>query len=165
MLVLTYRILVGIFFKNNIMGASKGLFELMGMHEIEVSNFLPTKKEVQTSSKHFITNLLDKGESDKIELLAQAKRLSEALDVITAELLKVIPLENFEAYGLKGTYRSGGDTINYSEDPIYTHIKKELDDRAELLKLALKQDLIDAYGNDVPKVSTTPRKSSLAISY
>jgi hypothetical protein len=87
------------------------------------------------------------------------------LDVINAELLKVIPQENFEAFGLKGTFRSGGETINYSEDAIYTMIKKDLYNRAELLKLALKQDVIDAYGNDVPKVSTTPRKSSLAISF
>ena len=147
------------------MGASKGLFELMGMQEIEVSNFLPTKKEIQLSSKSFITNILDKGESDKIELLAQAKRLGEALEVVTTELLKVIPQENFEAYGLKGTYRSGGETINYTDDEIYCELKKCLDERAEQLKMALKQDTFDAYGNQVPRVSTTPRKSSLAITF
>jgi len=147
------------------MGASKNLLMLMNQQEVESNNFLLTKKEIQFSSKKFITEILEAGEVDKFELLAQAKRIGEALDVINAELLKVIPQENFEAFGLKGTFRSGGETINYSEDAIYATIKKDLDDRAELLKLALKQDIIDAYGNDVPKVSTTPRKSSLAISF
>jgi len=144
---------------------SKDLFFMMREQEVQTSNFLPTKKEIQLSSQSFIKEILDAGEIDKFELLAQAKRMGEALDIINAELLKVLPQENFEAYGLKGTFRSGGDTINYAEDRIYAIIKKELDDRAELLKLALKQDMFDAYGNDVPKVSTTPRKSSLAISF
>jgi hypothetical protein len=144
---------------------SKDLFQLMRQQEIETQNFLPNKKEIQLSSKKFITDLLEAGEVNKYELLAQAKRMVEALDVINSELMKVIPQENFEEFGLKGTFRSGGDTINYSDDAIYTQLKADLDARAELLKLALKQDVIDAYGNDVPKVSTTPRKSSLAISF
>jgi hypothetical protein len=144
---------------------SKDLFFLMREQEVQTSNFLPTKKEIQLSSQKFISEILDAGEIDKFELLAQAKRMGEALDIINAELLKVLPQDNFEAYGLKGTFRSGGDTINYAEDAIYATIKKDLDDRAELLKLALKQDMFDAYGNEVPKVSTTPRKSSLAISF
>ena len=76
-----------------------------------------------------------------------------------------IPQENFESFGVKGTYRSGGETINYSEDEIYNQLKADLDARVELLKLAQKQDVFDAYGNEVPKVGTTPRKSSLAITF
>lgn len=144
---------------------SKDLFELMRQQEVQTMNFLPNKKEIQFSAKTFITDLLDAGEVDKFELLAQAKRMGEALEVINAELLKVLPQENFEAFGLKGTFRSGGETINYAEDPIYKQLKADLDARAELLKLAQKQTVIDAYGNDVPKVSTTPRKSSLAITF
>ena len=144
---------------------SKDLFLMMREQEIQTSNFLPNKKEIQFSAKNFITEILDAGETDKFELLAQAKRIGEALDVINAELMKVLPQENFEAYGLKGTFRSGGDTINYSDDAIYQQLKADLDARAELLKLALKQPVLDLYGNDVPKVSTTPRKSSLAISF
>jgi len=144
---------------------SKDLFMLMREQEIQTSNFLPNKKEIQFSAKTFITNVLEAGETDKYELLAQAKRMGEALDIINIELLKVLPQENFEAFGLKGTFRSGGDTINYAEDEIYATIKKDLDARTEQLKLAQKQDTFDAYGNQVPKVSTTPRKSSLAISW
>jgi len=144
---------------------SKDLFQLMREQEVQTQNFIPNKKEVQFSAKKFITEILEAGETDKYELLAQAKRMLEALDVINAELVKVLPQENFEAFGMKGTFRSGGDTINYSDDAIYTQLKADLDARAELLKLALKQDVIDAYGNEVPRVSTTPRKSSLAISF
>lgn len=144
---------------------SKDLFYLMRQQEIQTSNFLPNKKEIQFYAKNFITDILEAGETDKYELLAQAKRMGEALDIINTELLKVLPQENFEAFGLKGTFRSGGDTINYAEDEIYATIKKDLDARTEQLKLAQKQDTFDAYGNQVPKVSTTPRKSSLAISF
>ena len=144
---------------------SKDLFLMMREQEVQTSNFLPNKKEIQFSSKKFITDILDAGDTDKFELLAQAKRMQEALDVINSELMKVIPQENFEAFGLKGTFRSGGDTINYSDDEIYLELKRCLDERADLLKLAQKQEVADLYGNVVPKVSTTPRKSSLSISF
>jgi hypothetical protein len=144
---------------------SKDLFLMMQEQEIQTSNFVPTKKEIQTNSKKFITDLLDAGEVDKFELLSQSKRMLEAFEVINTEIMKVIPQENFEAFGLKGTFRNGGDTINYSDDEVYATLKADLDARAELLKLAQKQEVIDMYGNLVPKVSTTPRKSSLTISF
>jgi pantoate kinase len=142
---------------------SKDLFIMMREEEISTSNFLPTKKEIQLSSKKFAEKLIANGNLE--ELFAQALRLSESLNIITEVLKKSLPNENFEAFGLKGTYRSGGDTINYCDDEIYAALKVDLDNRVELLKLAIKQPVIDAYGNDVPKVSTTPRKSSLAISF
>jgi len=146
---------------------SKGLFELMRQQEIETQNFLPNKKEIQFSSKKFITNLLEEGNINKYELLSQAKRMSEALEVINEELLKVLPQENFEEFGLKGTFRNGGETISYKECEIWSDIQKELKEREELLKLALKSDkeIYDEAGVLVPKVSTTPRKSSLSISF
>ena len=146
---------------------SKDLFQLMREQEIQTQNFLPNKKEIQFSAQTFIKDLLDAGEIDKIELLAQAKRMGEALEVINAELLKVLPQENFEGYGLKGTFRSGGETINYKDCEVWSDINRELKEREELLKLALKShnEIYDAAGVQVPKVSTTPRKSSLAISF
>jgi len=144
---------------------SKGLFELMQQQEIQTSNFLPNKKEVEFASREFISDILDKGETDKLELLSQAKRMLVAIETVTDELMKLLPQENFEAFGLKGTFRNGGDTINYAEDEIYKELKRCLDERADLLKLAQKQEVADMYGNVVPKVSTTPRKSSLSISF
>jgi hypothetical protein len=146
---------------------SKDLFSLMRQQEIDTQNFLPNKKEIQFSAQTFIKDLLDAGETDKFELLAQAKRMGEALEVINAELLKVLPQENFEAFGLKGTFRSGGETINFKDCEVWSDINRELKEREELLKLALKSqnEIYDAAGVQVPKVSTTPRKSSLAISF
>jgi hypothetical protein len=146
---------------------SKDLFQLMREQEIQTSNFLPNKKEIQFSAQTFIKEVLDAGEIDKIELLAQAKRMGEALDVINAELIKVLPQENFEGYGLKGTFRSGGETINFKDCEVWTDINRELKEREDLLKLALKSqnEIYDAAGVQVPKVSTTPRKSSIAISF
>ena len=146
---------------------SKDLFQLMRQQEIETQNFLPNKKEIQLSAQTFIKEVLDAGEIDKIELLAQAKRMGEALDVINAELIKVLPQENFEGYGLKGTFRSGGETINFKDCEVWSDINRELKEREDLLKLALKSqnEIYDAAGVQVPRVSTTPRKSSMAISF
>jgi hypothetical protein len=146
---------------------SKDLFELMRQQEIETSNFLPNKKEIQFSATTFITNLIDGGEVDKYELLAQAKRMQEALDVITAKILDVVPQENFEAFGLKGTFRNGGETINYKDDFKWSEIKEKLSEREMLLKVALKSNstIYDDDGIEVTRVSTSPRKDTLAISW
>lgn len=144
---------------------SKDLFLMMREEEVATANFLPTKKELQQSSKDFALGLLESGEHNITEIYSQAARLKEAVSTIESVLKSGLPEENFEGYGLKGTYRSGGDTLNYSEDEVYRTLKADLDARVELLKLAQKQDVFDAYGNDVPKVSKTQRKSSLAISF
>ena len=140
---------------------------MMREQEVQTQNFLPNKKEVQFSATNFITNLIDGGEVDKYELLAQAKRMQEALDVITAKILEVMPQENFEAYGLKGTFRNGGETINYKDDFKWSEIKEKLSEREMLLKVALKSNstIYDDDGIEVTRVSTSPRKDTLAISW
>ena len=140
---------------------------MMREQEVQTQNFLPNKKEIQFSATTFITNLIDGGEVDKYELLAQAKRMQEALDVITAKILDVVPQENFEAYGLKGTFRNGGETINYKDDFKWSEIKEKLSEREMLLKVALKSNssIYDDDGIEVIRVSTSPRKDTLAISW
>jgi hypothetical protein len=146
---------------------SKDLFQLMREQEIQTQNFLPNKKEIKFSATKFITDVIDGGEIDKYELLAQAKRMQEALDVITAKILEVVPQENFEAFGLKGTFRNGGDTINYKDDFKWSEIKEKLNEREMLLKVALKSNssIYDDDGIEVTRVSTSPRKDTLAISW
>jgi hypothetical protein len=146
---------------------SKDLFQLMREQEIQTQNFLPNKKEIQFSATKFITDVIDGGEVDKYELLAQAKRMQEALDVITAKILEVVPQENFEAFGLKGTFRNGGETINYKDDFKWSEIKEKLSEREMLLKVALKSNssIYDDDGVEVTRVSTSPRKDTLAISW
>lgn len=146
---------------------SKGLFELMQMEEIETTNFLPTKKEVVKQTTNFITNILESGEYNIHELLSQSKRASESLEVINAEILKRLPQENFEAFGLKGTFRNGGEKLNFSEDHLVAELEKKLAQRKELVKTATKSDepIYDSEGLEVAKVSITQIKSSLSISF
>ena len=147
------------------MGASKNL--LMLMQEKELSNAFPSKKEIQLNAKKFVREILESGTIDKTELFVQSVRINEALSIVTESLKNEMPLENFEAFGIKGTYRNGGDTLSYKEDPIYSDIQKELKEREELLKVAYKSsnEIYDESGFLVPKVSSTPRKSSLTINY
>jgi hypothetical protein len=147
--------------------SNKDLFQMMREQEVQTQNFLPNKREIQFSATKFITDVIDGGEVDKYELLAQAKRMQEALDVITAKILEVVPQENFEAFGLKGTFRNGGETINYKDDFKWSEIKEKLNEREMLLKVALKSNssIYDDDGIEVTRVSTSPRKDTLAISW
>lgn len=149
------------------MGANSNLFLMLQEQSVETNNFLPTKKEIQFSAKSFVSNLLDAGETDKMELYAQAVRINEALQIVTDELKNSIPQENFEAFGIKGTYRSGGESLNYKEDVVYLELETKLKERAELIKVATKSKdtIYDSEGVEVTKVSSTQRKSSLAITF
>jgi hypothetical protein len=149
------------------MGANSNLFLMLQEQSVETNNFLPTKKEIQLSAKSFVSNLLDAGTTDKMELYAQAVRINEALQIVTDELKNSIPQENFEAFGIKGTYRSGGESLNYKEDLVYAELEAKLKERAELIKVATKSKdtIYDSEGVEVTKVSSTQRKSSLAISF
>ena len=149
------------------MGKSKNLFLMLQEQSVETNNFLPTKKEIQLSAKSFVSNLLDAGTTDKMELYAQAVRINEALQIVTDELKNSIPQENFECFGIKGTYRIGGESLNYKEDLVYAELEAKLKERAELIKVATKSKdtIYDSEGIEVTKVSSTQRKSSLAISF
>lgn len=146
---------------------SKDLFLMMREEEVATSNFLPTKKELKASSEKFAKKIINEGNHNIQEVYAQALRLKESLTEIESTLKANLKDENFEAFGLVGTYKSGGNTTNYKEDEKYLEIEQQLKHRKSLLDVALKSDLdfYDEEGVKVPKVSTTPRKSSLAISF
>ena len=149
------------------MGANSNLFLMLQEQSVETNNFLPSKEEIQLSAKSFVSNLLDAGETDKMELYAQAVRINEALQIVTDELKNSIPQENFESFGIKGTYRAGGESLNYKEDDVFLELETKLKERAELIKVATKSKdtIYDSEGVEVTKVSSTQRKSSLAISF
>ena len=124
-----------------------------------------TKKEAQKVGAKLVTDLLESGEVDKMQFTANLARLNEVISTAMTEVRKHIPEEKQTVLGVEFTPVNGGSTINYAEDPIYSQLKADLDARAELLKLAQKQDVLDMYGNEVLKVSTTPRKSSITIKF
>ena len=146
---------------------SKQLFEMMREQEIQTSNFLPTKKELVKQSTDFANKLMSDGNHNPIELLTQAKRMQESINAIFEVLKTKIPNENFEAFGVTGQFRNGGKTLNYSDCEIWQDLKQNITYREEILKLAYKSknEIYDAAGVLVPKVSATNRKDSLVLSF
>jgi hypothetical protein len=148
------------------MGANSETFlELRAQDFVTMYDASFTKKEAQKVGIKLVTDLLDNGNVDKMEFIANLARLSEVVGTAMTEARKHITEEKQTVMGVEFTPVNGGNIINYLEDPIYQQLKADLDARAELLKLAQKQSVIDMYGNDVPLVSTTPRKSSITIKF
>jgi len=125
-----------------------------------------TKKEAVLTGKRLVDNLLESGEIDPLIVWTNICRLKDVVNTADASFRDKIEIfEKTNINGVEFNHTNGGETVNYAEDPIYCQLKADLDARAELLKLAQKQTIIDAYGNDVPKVGTTPRKSSISVKY
>lgn len=125
-----------------------------------------TKKDAIKTGESLIENALEAGEVDIMQLGANLARLEQ---VVSSAMTKfrnhIVHNEKQVVLGVEFTPVNGGNTINYSEDEIWSTIKADLDARTEQLKMAQKQPTFDAYGNEVPKVSTTPRKSSITIKF
>jgi hypothetical protein len=125
-----------------------------------------TKKDAIKTGENLVKNALEAGEVDPMELLANLVRLEQVISsAVTTFRNHIVDEPKQTVLGVEFTPTNGGNTINYSDDPIYCELKKDLDSRVELLKLAQKQEVLDTYGNEVPKVSTTPRKSSITIKF
>lgn len=147
------------------MGANAVLFlenseQLASMYEPTF-----TKKDAILTGKRMVDNVIESGNIDKHQFMAQLCRLKEVVNSADSEMRKWLPDEKVTILGVEFTPVNGGNTIDYSEDSIYCQLKSDLDARVELLKLAQKQSIIDAYGNDVPKVGTTPRKNSITLKF
>ena len=125
-----------------------------------------TKKDAIKTGEALIENVLESGDIDKMELGANLARLNEVINSAMQTFRDSLEVfEKTTVLGVEFSPVNGGNTINYSDDEIWQELKKDLDDRTELLKLAQKQPAFDAYGHEVPKVSTTPRKSSVTIKF
>lgn len=125
-----------------------------------------TKKDAIRTGEDLVKNALEVGEVEPMELLANLVRLEQVISSAVATFRNhIIDEPKRTVLGVEFNPTNGGNAINYSDDPIYCELKKDLDDRVELLKLAQKQEVLDNYGNEVPKVSTTPRKSSVTIRF
>lgn len=146
---------------------SKNLYELMQMQEIATNNFLPSKKELELSSKTFAKNLIDAGEIDKISAFAQAERLTTAISNVRDELKASLPREKQTAYGIEINPVNGRQMIQFSEDELWADLNRKLKEREEVLKISLKQTepLYDSQGCEIPKVSVKYSADSLTIKY
>lgn len=146
---------------------SKHLFELMAQQSIATSNFLPNKKEIEFSSKQFAKNLIDSGEVDKLEVFAQAERLTLAITSVRDEIKASLPREKQTAFGIEINPVNGRQMIQYNEDLVWSELKEKLSNREELLKVALKttETFYDSEGVEVPKVSVKYSADSLTVKY
>ena len=146
---------------------SKHLFELMREQEIQTSNFLPNKKEVEFSAKQFASKLIEAGEVDKYEAFTQAVRMSNALEIIKDEIKSHLPKEKHVAFGVEISPISGRTMIQFQDDEMWQQLKHKLQQREELLKLALKSDEVfyDSDGVEVPKVSVKYASDSIQVKY
>ena len=125
-----------------------------------------TKKDAIKTGEALIENALEAGEVDVMQLGANLVRLEQVVSSAMAKFRShIVDKEKQVVLGVEFSPVNGGNTINYSDDEIWQTIKSDLDARTEQLKMAQKQPTFDAYGNEVPKVSTSPRKSSITIKF
>lgn len=146
---------------------SKDLFLMMREEEVATSNFLPTKKELELSSKTFAKKLIEDGEISKEEAFAQAERLTLAITNVRDELKASLPREKQSFYGIEVNPVNGRQMIQYNEDLVWTELKEKMQQREELLKVAIKttEPFYDSEGCEVPVVSVKYSADSLAIRY
>ena len=78
-----------------------------------------------------------------------------------------MPKEKHIAFGIEITPVSGRTMIQYQEDEVWQELKNKLQQREELLKVALKSDetIYDSDGVEVPKVNVKYASDSLQIKY
>ena len=125
-----------------------------------------TKKDAIKTGEAIIDNALESGDVEIMELGANLARLEQVVSAAMAKFRNhIIDKEKQLVLGVEFSPVNGGNTVNYSDDETWSTIKSDLDARTEQLKMAQKQPTFDAYGNEVPKVSTTPRKSSITIKF
>ena len=146
---------------------SKHLFELMQQQSIATDNFLPNKKEIEFSSKQFAKKLIEAGEIDKFEAFAQAERLALATANVRDEIKKHLPREKHSFFGIEITPVTGRTMIQFQDDLVWAELKEKLQQREELLKVALKtnEPFYDSDGCEVPKVSVKYSADSLTVKY
>ena len=126
-----------------------------------------TKKEAQAQGVNLVKTALDEGNVLPHELMANIARLKEVVNAADAELRKHLPEDKITVMGVEFTPVNGGNIVNYKDDDVWLELKSKLSHRESLLKVALNsdQDFYDEEGVKVPKVSTTPRKSSITIKF
>lgn len=126
-----------------------------------------TKKEAVAQGVKLVNQILEGGLVDKLQFMSSLVRLKAVIDTAESEMRNHLPFEKTTVLGVEFTPVNGGETLNYKEDPIYLDIQKELKEREEILKLSYKskKEIYDEAGIEVPKVSSSPRKSSTTIKF
>jgi hypothetical protein len=144
--------------------------QFLELREQEVANLYPatfTKKEAIKTGQNLAQNIIDGGNISKHTALANLVRLNEVISNAVGVLKDAVKDIKANEMGIEFNPTNGRQIIQYSEDPIYAEIQKQLKDREELLKVALKTDspFYDSEGIEVPKVSVKYAADSLTVKY
>lgn len=150
------------------MSKSSEMFLELRAKDVEImydSTF--TKKDAILTGKRMVDNLLESGEVEPLKVWANICRLKEVVNSADTEFrnrLEVLDKENIN--GVEFNYVNGGNTVNYADDEVWIELKAKLATRESLLKVALNGgEFYDEDGVLVPKVSTSPRKSSITVKF
>ena len=140
------------------------------LQEQEISKMYPatfTKKEAILTGINLAKSIINSGNVSKHESLANLIRLNEVISNAITQLKDSVCDEKIKIHGVEFIPRSGGESLNYKEDLVYAELEAKLKERAELIKVATKSKdtIYDSEGVEVTKVSSTQRKSSLAITF
>ena len=101
-----------------------------------------TKKDAIKTGENLIDSVLESGEVDIMELGANLVRLEQVVSSAVSKFRgHIIDTGKVKVLGVEFSPVNGGNTINYSDDDIWTELKRCLDSRTEELKLAQKQVL------------------------
>lgn len=149
------------------MAASKEIFLQMRAEDmVQMYDATFTKKEAIKTGETLVKTALENGNVGKHELMGTIVRLKAVIDSAEAALRSELPQDNTTVMGVEFKHVNGGKVLNYDEDPVYAQMKKDLKHREELLKAAKSgEPVLDGYGNEVPVVGTTERKSSINIKF
>lgn len=148
------------------MGANSEMFLQMRAEDVATMyDATFTKKEAIMQGKSLVNQVVEEGLIDKTQFMANLVRLKAVIDTTESEMRNHLPIEKIKVMGVEFTPVDGGNNINFNEDEVFRILQKEVDERKELLKLAQKQETFDGSGNQVPKVSLIPRKSSITIKF
>lgn len=139
---------------------SKELF--FDMRSNEIASSYPadfTKKEAQKTGVELVKKVLNEGNVSKLEFGANLARANEVISSAMSEFKNHI--DSKESFlGVEWNVVSGGETLNYQDDPVWLELKSKIAHRESLLKIAYKSDVefYDEEGVQVPKVSATVKK-------
>jgi len=144
---------------------SKELFALM--REQEMQDQFPSRNKIKQSYSDYAKQVIDSGIYNEYELYAQGIRAEEAFKAFNQTIRGHLPQENVTIFGVEIKHVTRKDKLNYSDDDVYSAIQEQLKQRKTLLDTAYQSDtpIYDKDGVQVPKVSTTPVKSSITSKF
>lgn len=127
-----------------------------------------SKKQATQTGEQLVNDLFERGEVDPLKVFSNIVRLKQVIDTAEKAFRERINLNTADTWnGVTFTPKNGSEKLNLSEDPIYADLESKLKERGELVKLATKSkdQIFDAQGCEVSKVSSTFCKSSITVTF